>query len=181
MLQSRTSSTLHLDIAGALEHDIAGIMQLLSHAVSAMASQGIHQWNSSYPDQAVITGDIAAGSLYVAGVSSQIAGIIVLNEWQPKEYEAVAWQYTEPPVLVVHRLCVDPAFQGRGVATQLMDFAERHAAVSGYHTLRFDTFSQNRPALNLYQRLGYRQAGTVQFIPRGDFRCFEKPISPPSV
>jgi RimJ/RimL family protein N-acetyltransferase len=58
-----------------------------------------------------------------------------------------------------------------------MSFAEQHALAVGYRTVRLDAFVDNPVALHLYERLGYRDAGTVRHR-TGRFRCFEKELAP---
>ena len=57
-----------------------------------------------------------------------------------------------------------------------MDFAEEDAATKGYHTIRLDAFTQNPAAVALYERCGYRNAGTVRFR-KGIFFCYEKKLN----
>ncbi len=56
-----------------------------------------------------------------------------------------------------------------------MEFAEQTAAIQGYDTIRLDAFQQNSGAIALYERLGYRIAGVVQFR-KGSFFCMEKVV-----
>jgi RimJ/RimL family protein N-acetyltransferase len=56
-----------------------------------------------------------------------------------------------------------------------MDFAERHAADGGYDAIRLDVFTLNPVATALYERRGYRRAGTVRFR-KGEFFCYERPV-----
>jgi ribosomal protein S18 acetylase RimI-like enzyme len=70
---------------------------------------------------------------------------------------------------------VDPARQGRGLAGALMTFAEREAAMRGCAVVRLDAFTRNPAATLLYERRGYRRAGTVRFR-KGLFSCFEKRV-----
>jgi ribosomal protein S18 acetylase RimI-like enzyme len=74
----------------------------------------------------------------------------------------------------VHRLCLLPAFQGKGLAKQLMQFAEEYAVKNKYSSIRLDTYSKNFIALNLYDSLKYRRAGDVSFRAGKTFHCFEK-------
>src|SRR5213075_3263091 len=92
--------------------------------------------------------------------------------------QQVAWSAREP-ALVVHRLCVDPSEQQKGVARQLMDFTESYAASHGYRSVRLDAYSGNPRAVDFYRRRGYREAGIV-FFPRrsGPFNCFELIVTP---
>ena len=142
---------------------------------AALDRAGISQWDDTYPSRAVVESDIAKGTLYVleeAGVTA----CITLDSIQDPAYARVAWTIPEP-VLVVHRLCVDPTAQGRGLARELMTFAEAFAREHGYRGIRLDAFSGNPRALNLYRHRGYSDVGEV-FFPRRDlpFRCFERAV-----
>jgi ribosomal protein S18 acetylase RimI-like enzyme len=97
----------------------------------------------------------------------------VLNEHQDPEYSDVAWAHCEGKALIVHRLSVHPDAQGQNVATRLMDFAEHRAIACGYSAIRLDAFTENPAAVLLYEKRGYRRAGTVVFR-KGPFYCFEK-------
>ena len=69
-------------------------------------------------------------------------------------------------------MAVDPEFQRQGFAHALMTFAHDHARERRYAAIHLDAFSRNTGAVALYERLGYRQAGSVQFG-KGEFYCFE--------
>jgi RimJ/RimL family protein N-acetyltransferase len=57
-----------------------------------------------------------------------------------------------------------------------MKFAESVAEKEGFDTIRLDAFSENPGAVALYERLGYRRAGTVNFR-KGAFFCLEKQVT----
>jgi ribosomal protein S18 acetylase RimI-like enzyme len=112
--------------------------------------------------------------MYLAAVEGhEMAGALVLNEYQDPEYAGVPWTIRDGRVAVVHRLMVDPACQGRGIGRGLMRFAEDRARELGYGVIRLDAFTANPRALRLYRRLGYHDAGSVT-LRKGVFRCFEK-------
>jgi ribosomal protein S18 acetylase RimI-like enzyme len=77
---------------------------------------------------------------------------------------------------VVHRLAVDPACRGKGVATALMLEAEVVARKREITALRVDTNTQNEATQKLFPKLGYRLAGEtgLGFRPGLRFRCYEK-------
>jgi GNAT superfamily N-acetyltransferase len=174
MRNERTSSPYPIMAAGI--PDLPSLMLLIGACIGHMRQQGIEQWDELYPDRATLERDIAAGTLFIASEQGAIQGMIVLNELQPKEYETVPWRDHDGRPLVVHRLAVAPAWQGRGVASQLMQFAETYGRRNGYGAIRLDAFVHNPSALRLYARLGYRNAGTVQFR-KGPFHCFEKSLA----
>ncbi|MFD8950685.1 GNAT family N-acetyltransferase [Streptomyces xanthophaeus] len=51
---------------------------------------------------------------------------------------------------------VDPAHRGRGYGRDLMLLAEGTALAAGHRTLALHVFTDNTPALRLYESLGYR-------------------------
>ncbi|MFN3430130.1 MAG: GNAT family N-acetyltransferase [Candidatus Sericytochromatia bacterium] len=68
-----------------------------------------------------------------------------------------------PGMWGLHLLGVDPACAARGVGRALVAFAEAHAAANGADRLRLDTPEHHPWLPAFYQRLGYRQTGTVQW------------------
>jgi len=150
------------------------VVSLVALAVATMNSRGINQWDEVYPTREIFTQDIAGGALW-GYYDGTLKGIAVLNEQQDVKYRAVSWKHNPAKVLVVHRLCVNPQNQGKGIAHELMGFAECYAMIQGYGSLRLDAFSENPAALSLYNRLGYSKAGEVRFR-KGLFYCFEKQL-----
>jgi ribosomal protein S18 acetylase RimI-like enzyme len=121
-----------------------------------------------------VEADVARGALYVLeDDAGRCVASVALDETQSEEYASLVWTTAEP-ALVVHRLCVDPAVQGRGYAHRLMDFAESHAAGCGCASVRLDAYTANPRSVELYRRRGYREVGQIRF-PRRElpFWCFE--------
>jgi ribosomal protein S18 acetylase RimI-like enzyme len=162
-------------IAKAREVDATEVMELIRQSVRHMVASGCDQWSDVYPDAATIAGDIRDGSLYTTMEASQCVGVVVLNEVQSPEYASLQWLCNGPRVLVVHRLAVRPAVQGRGIGGRLMDFAEQYAAANRYDSIRLDAYTGNPTALRLYESRGYLRTGQV-FFPRRrlPFNCYEK-------
>jgi ribosomal protein S18 acetylase RimI-like enzyme len=168
-----------MTITKASLSDIPPIMALIRDAVKKMIDGGLYQWDEQYPNTGVITDDITTGTLFKIsakdriGGAGRLAGIIVLNEQYFPEYNELKWDDDGGKFLIVHRLCVHPDYQGQGYGQKLMQFAEEHAKKNGYSSIRLDTFTSNKRALELYDSLNYRRVGTVIFR-MGIFQCFEK-------
>lgn len=157
------------------KNHVTAVMLLLSDVKRSLRAQGIDQWDDIYPCEADIKADMDAGCLYAGMEKGKLCAIIVLNEQQSAEYAEINWKYTVGPHMVVHRLCVRPDFQRRGIAGSILKFAERHAKECGYRSIRLDAFSQNAGACRLYERNRYERAGTVSFR-KGQFYCYEKSL-----
>lgn len=108
-------------------------------------------------------------------LDGQLACAYVVNREYEPEYELGAWEHTEGDFCVLHRLCVNPEMQGRGLARQAMARMEQNARDQGFDSVRLDVFSQNLHAQRLYERLGYRRTGEVRFR-KGIFYLMEKKL-----
>jgi len=156
-------------------HDLDAVVEVVRSAIRHMDDQGIPQWDDIYPSKPLLQVDIEKQHMYVIEDTETIAGFITVNEDQSPEYEEATWSYPGR-VFVVHRLTIRPSYQRKGLASQLMDFAENQATSTGYDTIRLDAFTQNPAAVALYEKRGYRKAGTVRFR-KGIFFCFEKAVN----
>ena len=171
----QTIPPLMLITRRAMLTDLPAILALVQRVVPLMHASGNFQWSADYPNAAVFTADIAQNHLWVAELGGAVAGVAALTQDQDAEYAQADWDVTVP-ALVTHRLAVDPAAQGRGVALALMAQAEIQAVAAGLHFLRVDTNSENAATQRLFPKLGYRFAGeiTLAFRPGLRFFCYEK-------
>lgn len=161
----------------ATDEDLPALMALVRRVVPLMRATGNLQWDESYPNESVFQRDIDLGQLWVADADASLAGVAAITTDQEPDYAQVGWDIDEPAI-VVHRLAVDPAFRGAGVATALMQKAEEVAAERGIAILRVDTNTQNETTQRLFPKLGYQLAGEIslKFRPGLRFLCYEKRI-----
>ncbi|NTV73973.1 MAG: GNAT family N-acetyltransferase [Holophaga sp.] len=155
--------------------DVEPVMALVRRAVPLMRQAGNLQWDDTYPNAEVFADDVAKAQLWVAEEDGQVAGVAAITEDQEPEYAAAGLDPDEPAI-VVHRLAVDPAFRGRGVAEALMLQAEEGARARGITALRLDTNTENEATRRLFPKLGYVLAGEIglAFRPGRRFLCYEK-------
>ena len=157
--------------------DLPALLALVRRVVPLMQASGNFQWSADYPNEAVFRADIEQNHLWVAELNGAITGVAALTRDQDAEYAQADWDVTQA-ALVTHRLAVDPAAQGRGVALALMAQAETQAVAQGLKFLRVDTNSENPATQRLFPKLGYRFAGeiTLAFRPGLRFFCYEKQL-----
>lgn len=160
--------------------DIPALLQLIRRVVPLMQAVGNFQWDDEYPNAAVFEKDIAQDQLWVAELDGQLVGVAAITTDQEPEYTQVGWDLTETAI-VVHRLAVDPAVRGRGVAAQLLAQAEEVARQRGISVLRIDTNTQNEATQRLFPKAGYVFAGEIGlgFRPGLRFYCYEKRLNYP--
>ena len=141
-----------------------------------MRETGIDQWDEDYPNYEVIMQDLQTQTLFAYRENNEILGIVVLNETQDEEYTQINWSTCETARnIIVHRLAVKPSQQRRGIARQLMDYAETWARNNLYDAVRLDTFSQNPRNQRFYSNRGYTDLGPIYLKYKKDhpYYCYE--------
>lgn len=161
-------------IVKAVNNDLSSIMDCYKATIKRMHDLNIFQWDDTYPTTDLIENDIKNGEYYVFKDGDEVLGGVCLNQDEHPTYSTINWTF-EGPVLVVHRLAIHPNAQGKGVAKQMMQFAEDLCVEHNYTGIRLDTFVENPLAIGLYLKLGYNQLGKVGFKNRTYF-CFDKPV-----
>ena len=135
-----------------------------------------------YPSLKNAEEKLALDQLFVAVVEGEVVGSLVLNNEQLPEYEKFQWLYEaeDEEVGVIHTLCMDPNYFGKGYASEIVKFSEEYFKEQGCKVMRFDTYEHNMAATNMYVKLGYRISGVEEFFFQGfireNLRCFEKKL-----
>ncbi|MCW5514809.1 GNAT family N-acetyltransferase [Muriicola sp. Z0-33] len=155
--------------------EIPEILSIAMACAKDMINKGIYQWNSDYPSQAAFKNDIQRKELYVLEINGKIKGMITITTIKDEEYMPVAWLTSTDNAMYIHRLGVDPEFQGMGYAQQLMNYAEDYAKVSGFASVRLDTFSRNKRNQKFYEQRGYQKLSDIYFPKQSKypFHCYE--------
>lgn len=162
--------------AGCID-DLDAIQAIIAQVVPVMNAASNFQWNESYPLRANFEADLMHGELWVACNEGKIVGVIVCSFETPEEYAALNCWDVSLPCLVPHRMAVDPAAKGLGVAKALLAFAEELALSRGLDRVRVDTCTRNAPTMSLFPKLGYVAKGEIQLRGKAPdlwFMCFEK-------
>ncbi len=124
-----------------------------------MESHGNYLCDDYYPDVNTLTKDIINGDMTIVSFEDEIVAIYVTNTEYDKEYDDAKWQLPNVKFLIVHRLCVNPKFQNRGLARIIVKHIEEEARQDGFESIRLDTFMGNPYSLRLYKSLDYIETG----------------------
>ena len=140
-----------------------------------MIANDIYQWNENYPNIKAFEQDLERGELYVLYNQDTLLGCITISNIKDSEYEAISWLTQDTKHYYIHRLAVSPAFQKKGYARKLMDFAESFAKQNAAVSVRLDTFSQNKRNQRFYENRGYQRLGNIYFPKQSQhpFYCYE--------
>lgn len=164
-----------LDYRRADINDLNAIIAVIQDAIITMEKNNIYQWDELYPTKDIIQKDIESGHLYIGMADKNIAVIFVLNQECDDEYRNGNWAHPDREYFVIHRLCVNPLYQNRGVAKRTMLFIEEQVTAMNIFALRLDVFSENPYAIKLYEDMGYSKTGHADWR-KGRFYLMEKYI-----
>lgn len=153
--------------------DLPEICNMIEAAKQLMSEQGIEQWDDIYPSYEDFEDDIDKETLYVASKGEMLAAIYVISEECDDEYLKCEWQYKNP--CIIHRFCVSPTFQNKGVGNDVLKHIEEQLIEAGYYSVRLDVFTQNPYALRLYEKNGYIKRGYADWR-KGRFNLMEKKL-----
>jgi predicted amidohydrolase/GNAT superfamily N-acetyltransferase len=157
--------------------DLDQLFQIYVKGKTDLEKSGIYQWTKNYPTRSIIESDLNKGVLFVLRNNKEIIGAIKISEEQEPEYETINWEFDNSKVLVIHRLVIDPKYQGKGYARKLMGFAEKFAKENNYSSIRLDAYTQNKRVIDFYEKRNYFIRGNVNFTEREyPFHCMEKEI-----
>lgn len=157
--------------------EIIEIFKIYQNGKKELEKNGIYQWTNHYPTRSIIEDDLRKGGLFVLKREEEIIGAINLSDEQEIEYQTINWQFNGSKILVIHRLVVEPKYQGKGYARKLMGFAENFAKENNYSSIRLDVYSENKRVIEFYRRRAYLIRGDVNFPEREyPFHCMEKKI-----
>ena len=161
----------------AEEQDIDSICNLIKSAIAEMERNNIHQWDEIYPAKEDFLDDISKRTLYVGTTGDSIPGTIAvvyaINKDADEQYQNGTWDYPDSNYSIIHRLCVNPEYQNRGLAKETLTHIEDTLRDSGTETIRLDVFTDNPFALKLYRKNGYKETGTAHWR-KGTFLLMEK-------
>jgi ribosomal protein S18 acetylase RimI-like enzyme len=153
--------------------DLHTIVKLFQNAVENMIKNNIFQWDALYPNGDIVMDDIRKNQMYKIIFDNHIISVFVLNKEYDGEYANGLWEYKGDNFMVLHRLCVNTEYQNKGFGTRTMLCIEEYLKTTGIESIRLDTFSKNQAALKLYDKLGYKKTGEVNWR-KGLFYLLEK-------
>ena len=162
-----------LEFRRARQTDIDGICALVASAIIHMHEQKIFQWDEKYPTRVDFLDDLQENTLSVGTIEGKIAVTFTVNQTCDPEYDDGDWQYPDEEYRIIHRLCVNPEFQGRGVAGRTLRHIEEELRRQRIGAVRLDAFSKNPTAVALYTGNGYEKRGFADWR-MGRFYLMEK-------
>ena len=159
----------------AEKSDIDDVVKLVKAAIVQMEADGIYQWDDIYPAKEDFINDIEKKSLYLAIDSKKLAAIYVISAESDEAYKNAAWENNDESAYILHRFCVSPDYQNKGIGKEVLAHIETQIYEMGYKSIRLDVFTENPYAQKLYRKSGYIVRGYADWR-KGRFELMEKKI-----
>ncbi len=180
MLSPEYPRTPDFRIRKALEEDIPAVTALWERICRRAERRVVNPsgWIAGeYPGRKEAEAAVSAGTLWLLEDGGLPAGAVNLNHDQADFWADGSWTIPAEgkQVLAIHVLSVDPGCSRRGGGRALLDFAEKRGREAGCQVLRLDVFTENAPAIALYEAFGFHWAGTLKSGKKW-FRIYELPV-----
>lgn len=159
-----------LTLRPAAEADAPAVLALYAACVRA----GHTHWTDDYPDRECVEADLRDHTLYLLEARDRLAGAVSLLATDDCEELGLPFAPGRPCVLC--RLCLSPAYQGRGLSKRLLALAEAEALRLGYAAMHLLCGEDCVRPRRLYEGAGYRAVGTAALY-GARFVAYEKPLA----
>lgn len=176
---TKSKKNTDADIMGNIRYrlgryeDLEAITVLIQKAIKEMERHTIYQWDELYPTVSDFEEDIRKGNLYVAEEGEKIIALYVISDEADEAYHYAEWKYPNETSLILHRFCVSPSFQNKGIGKKVLMEIESQIRNRGYDSIRLDVFTKNPYAQRLYRNSGYEVRGFAEWR-KGRFDLMEK-------
>jgi len=158
-----------MKIRKTVSADMSTIMEIIGDAQRYLRSCGVDQWQEGYPTAETIAEDIRRGNSYAVIEDGEIAGTVVVSFDGEPNYAEIRngeWVNAEP-YAVIHRIAVSDRYRNRGVATEIMRFAEQMCREREVGNIRVDTHSDNLSMQRLLAKFDYEYCGEITILSSG--------------
>jgi GNAT superfamily N-acetyltransferase len=102
-------------IRAAKPEDLPHILKITQACARDLISKNIFQWNENYPNLAAFQKDLDREELFVYEAQEKILGAVVVSDFMDAVYEPIKWKAPTGKNIYIHRLCVHPNHQGKGL------------------------------------------------------------------
>ena len=148
-----------MEFRQAKQDDLLPLLRMYEKIIQKMNAEGIPIWDDVYPC-AYFAGDIEKGRFFVAQEGDSLAAGFALCDSNDGQ-DAVDWAKPAACACYLDRLGVSPEYAGQGVGGQMLSYAMALARQKGAAYLRLFVVDCNLPAIGLYRKSGFVQAGGV--------------------
>lgn len=144
--------------------DLEDILHIIGGARTKLIERGIPQWqNGDGPSTEIVRKDIERGECYVLE-QDRVVGTAVLTAVLEEAYDRMTdgqWAEHADQYLSIHRVAIDPVWQGKGYAKYLIQSLLKKAEEKGYSDIRIDTHPKNLIMQRTVSAVGFVKRGQI--------------------
>jgi len=152
---------MDLEIKKATIKDLDNTWGIIKICSDWLVEQGMNHWESYYSKK-LIAKKIKTQQVFLAYVDKKPIATITLDKNPVSYYEEKDLQkFADPGAKAYYMmaLAVIPGYQKRGIAGQLIKFAEKKALKEGIKYTRFDCRASYQELVEYYKKRDYKVAG----------------------
>lgn len=165
MSRSVAESSSDFQVRIAEPADLEDILLILTIAADWARARGIERWwPSPFPPEDVRP-ELDRGEFYVAEISSEMVGTLVLRWEDPKD-----WGEQPPVAGYLHALSVRKDRPLRGFGRKLIGWVEDQVRRKGRTRLRLSCLATNHSLIAYYRSIGFRPIRVVPWRAPGEDR-----------
>ena len=160
----------------AEKKDIDRIMQIISDARESIGRLGIDQWQYGYPTRDIVKEDVMLERSFVVVEDGEIRATFALMLHGEPTYKKIycgAW-LSDGEYLALHRIAIESAHKGKGIAEAIIRFIGDFAGENGYSSVRVDTHDGNIPMRKMLEKNGFEYCGTIRLLDGQERVAYEK-------
>jgi len=131
---------------------IEPLTKLLHRSYAPLAAQGMN-YTAAYQSPQSTLERLNDGESYLLFAGENLCGTVSLK---PTQNESRCDWYNQPGVFYFGQFGIDPAYQGKGFGSKVMDHLEQRAAELGARELALDTSELAHDLIAMYKKRGYR-------------------------
>ena len=148
----------------AKENQLLEVLYIVRECAEQLIAKGLCSWHNTRDDYAVISLDISKKYVHIVMSGRVAVGTITIK---PDE--------TDPTVSFIDRLAIFPHYQGRGLAKEMIDYAEAHSREKGFGLIRGVIPIDDESLCKLLEGKGFANKGAIPNKPDEPVRIiFEK-------
>lgn len=158
------------------DRDISAVMNIIKQAQQYFKERNIDQWQNGYPNELIIKEDIKKGWSYILTDGDNVVATAAISFEGEQTYDEIyegRWLSNEK-YAVIHRICVNNEFKGNGLASQILDSAERLCIERNVHSIKIDTHKENISMQRSLVKKGYKYCGIIYLEDKSERIAFEK-------
>ena len=165
-------------LSRASEKDLPAAMKLLRRVVARLEADGNMMWSEGYPEERDFAADIAAQTLFVIKEKGRILASASVSFDVKEEFFAETHsdakaadlldkaRWDGSPILILHRLMVDPAFWGQGLGYEMIAYLK---TAYPHRFWIFVAATTDEKAVRFYVKHGFVDHGkyVFEYVPGG--------------